>query len=81
MAQFLTTYTNDTIHARTLRSLPAIEVIHTSAGRHPGLPPELERYIFEMAARDGRKAAQMLDLMLVARRVHTWFVSAGKTRR
>lgn len=39
----------------------------------PILPPELERYIFELTARDPKSDQQIFNrLMLVASRVHTW---------
>ena len=37
----------------------------------PRFPPELERQIFEIAARDNRNKGYV-NFMLVARRVHDW---------
>ncbi|PPR00093.1 hypothetical protein CVT24_008995 [Panaeolus cyanescens] len=49
--------------------IEGVETASTSS-LEPVLPPELERLIFECAAYDAK--ANFVDLMLVAKRVHTW---------
>ena len=67
-----------TISMRVLRALPTCFL---SSRRPQGLslPPELERRIFEICARNNRKTCS--TLVLVARRVRDWYVVTSTLRQ